>query len=109
MVSASSVITPAPLYGAQRGSAHAEQVGKGDDHGDDGEAQAKACEGHGGILRDTADVNAIHDVVEHIDQLGQGHGQGKVQNVFDDASLGKVVLGVWVCGRRHGWYRLIWI
>ena len=58
-------------------AAVAHQGGEGGDDHDQRQADAHAGQGQGAVLGNVADVDAIHDVVQHIDQLG-GHG-GKCQ------------------------------
>ena len=69
------------------GAPHPEEVGKGGDDGNDGEGQPQAGEGQGRRLGDVSDVHPVHHAVEDVDELGQGHGQGQVEDVAGHLAL----------------------
>ena len=91
MASASFSFPPSPFNGAQGSAAHAEKVGKGNHNGYDGQAEPQPCEGEGCILRYHSYINAVHDVIQHIDELRQGHGDRQLHDISHHAALGKIV------------------
>ena len=60
----------------QRGAAHAHQRGDGAHHGDHRAADAHPRQGHVADFGDVADIHAVHDAVQHADELGQHTGDG---------------------------------
>ena len=82
-------VSPSPLHGAQRRAAGAAQIGKAHDNGDHRHCQAQPGEGQ--VAGQQPQIDAVHHAVQHVDELGQRHGEGQGQNVFGDAPLGKVV------------------
>ena len=84
----------APGDGAQRRAAGAAEVGEGRHDGDDGKAQPQTRQGQHALCGQAADEHAVHDVVQHVHDLGNGHGDGHAQDVGGDAPLGKVVFRV---------------
>ena len=90
------LVSPAPFNGTQRRSAHAEQIGKRDHDRDHRKAEPQARQGFRRILRHMADVNPIHYIIKHVDQLCQRHGQCQIGDIFHHAALGKIILN-----RRH--------
>ena len=63
------LISPSPFNGAQGSAAHAEKVGKGNHNGYDGQAETQPGEGKGGILWYHSYINAVHNIIQHIDEL----------------------------------------
>ena len=80
----------APGDGRQRGAAGAEQVGKGPDQGDQRETDAQPRQRNGAAARHMADIHPVHDVVKHMNKLGQHHRQAESENVSRYFSLGKI-------------------
>ena len=71
-------VSPSPLNGTQGRPAHSEQIGKSGDNGNDGKAKPQPRQGQGGVLRNQTDIEPVHNIVHHINQLGQGHGQSQL-------------------------------
>ena len=68
-------VPPSPGDGAQRGTADTEKVGKsGNDH-NDGETQPDAPKAQGSLTGNPANVNAVYNAVQQVQQLGDQHGQ----------------------------------
>ena len=57
-------------------AADADEGGEGADHGHDGAADPHTRQGQVPHHRDVADVDAVHDAVQHADELGQHTGDG---------------------------------
>ena len=87
-----------PGDGAQRRTAHAEQVGKGCDQRHDGKADPQPRQGQSALPGEFADINAVHDVVQQVQHLGDEHGGGDGKNVLPDAAGGKIHLLAMVRG-----------
>ena len=66
--------------------------GEGGHQGDDGEGDAHTGEGDAAHLRDMSDVDAVHDVVQHIDELGRHRGYGQLQHEPADGRGSKLLL-----------------
>ena len=77
--------------GAERPAAGAEEHREGRDERENGGADPDAGQGQTALEGDVADVHAVHHTVENVDELGQHHGDGHVQNRAPDAALGKIV------------------
>ena len=85
------VVPLAPGDGAERSAAGAAEIGKGADQRNQREADAQARQSNGALrLRQVADVHPVHDVVEHVDQLGQHDGQSQLHDQRRDLALGKI-------------------
>ena len=55
------------------------QAGEGGHDHDEGHADAHAGEGQSALTGDVSDVDPVHDVVEHVDDLRAHGGQGQAQ------------------------------
>ena len=53
------LVSSAAGYSTQRSAAHPEEIGKSDNHSDNGKAYSKACHGQGSVFRHSANVNAV--------------------------------------------------
>ena len=67
-----------------------DRVGEGRDDGDDGEGEPQAGQGVAGGVGQAADVHPVHHAVQHVDELGHGHGQGQAQDIPRHTALGEV-------------------
>ena len=74
-------------------AAHAHQVGEGGDQDDDGIGHAQAGQRQAAGAGDVAHVNPVHDVVQHVDQLGQGRGQGQAENQGQQGRCAQALVG----------------
>lgn len=86
--------SPAPRRMEARGAAHAGEGGEGGDEHQDGEGDPQAGEGVPPHLRDVADVDAVHDVVQHVDQLGGHRREGQLHHQGPDGGAGQGGLAV---------------
>lgn len=87
------ILLPSPGDGAQGRAAHAVEVGKGGDDIDDGKDDAHPGQGQGGGgASDPADEKAVRDIVEHVHQLGYGHGDRHCQNIAGHAAFTEIML-----------------
>ena len=77
--------------GAQRRAAHAEKLCERRDNADNRERQSDSRQRQRRRLREMADVHAIDNAVQHVNELRRRHRQGEVHNTACNASLGKVV------------------
>ncbi len=84
------VVLLAHVNGGPGRAARPHQGGEGGNQHDDREAQPHAGEGQAAVLRHMTDVNAVHDVVEHIDKLGHHGGDSQLQQQFADVALPQI-------------------
>ena len=82
------------LDGGQGGAPLPRKGGKGGDQGDDGEGDPHAGEGHVPDLRDVADIDAVHNVIEHVDDLSRDRGHRQLQNQFPNGGGGQDFIAV---------------
>ena len=73
-------VAGAQLDGSQRRAAHSGECGKGRDQQDDGERNAHACQRKCACAGDVADVDPVHDIVQHVDELRGNGRQGKTEH-----------------------------
>ena len=85
-------VSPAPLNGTEGSPAHSKQVGEGRNHGNNGETQSHPRQGQTPCSGNPAYIDAVHHIVQHIDQLSQRHGHCQVDNIPDNAPFGKIIL-----------------
>ena len=85
-------VSRAQADGGQRGAPHAGEGGEGRDEHEDGEGDAKAGEGGTAHLRDVADVDTVHNVVQHVDELGRHRGQGQLDHQRADGGIRQCLL-----------------
>ena len=78
--------------GGQRRAAHPGEGGKGGDQHQDREGHPQPGEGGAAYHCNVADVDAVHDVVEHIDELGRHGGQGQLEHQRADGGAGERLL-----------------
>ena len=76
----------------QRRTAHADPGGKGADHGHHRTAHAHTCQGRIADQGNIADINPVHNAVEHADKLGQHAGNGNPPHQGPDGIRSQVVL-----------------
>ena len=76
----------------QRCAAHADERGEGADQGHHRPADPHARQGGLPDHGDVADVDAVHDAVQHADELGQHAGNGDPQHQRPDGVRAQVVL-----------------
>ena len=76
--------------GEKRRAAHAKQVGKGIEDHNNGKTDAQAGQRQVAGARDLADIHAVHNIVEQVDQLRHGHGQSQLDDTTTDLSFRKV-------------------
>ena len=80
-----------------------------DGPGDEPVSQSHAGEGHPAHVRHMADVDAVHDVVEEVDQLGHHCRRGQLQEQFPNRSRAKLAAAValtavfWLFGEKLLW------
>ena len=65
--------------GGPRRAAEAHEGGEGGDDHDKRHADAHAGQRHRAHIRNVADINAVHDVVQHVDDLRRYGGQGQLE------------------------------
>ena len=82
------------LDGGQGRASLPRKGGKGGDQGDDGEGDSHAGEGHVPDLRDMADIDAVHNVIEHVDDLSRDRGHRQLQNQFPNGGGGQDLIAV---------------
>ena len=75
----------------QRRTADADERGKGADHGHHRPADSHARQGHLADVGNVADVNAVHNAVEHTDKLGQHTGNGNAPHQRANGVVPQVV------------------
>ena len=85
--------TGTPGDGAQGCAAGSEQIAEGGDQSHNGKNQTHAGQGQTGCPRQMAQVDPVHHIVQHLHRLGDGQGDGLVQNIAPHFPLGKVVFG----------------
>ena len=86
------LLPPLPhAHGHDGGAPQAHQGGKGGQQGDDGAAHPHPRQGQVADALDVADVNAIHDAVEHADQLGQHGGDSQPAHQLKNRVAAQVV------------------
>ena len=73
-------VAGAQLDGSQRRAAHSGECGKGRDQQDDGERNAHARQRKCACAGDVADIDTVHDVVQHVDELRGNGRQGKTEH-----------------------------
>ena len=81
------------LFPVRNSTAHAAESRKGGDDHDDGQAYPHAGESQlAHRLRGlhVADVDPVHQVIEHVDDLGGDGGQGQREQELSDAAAAKV-------------------
>ena len=88
---------PRPVAGAQadggqRCAAHTSKGGKSGDQHKDGEGDAQTGEGSAAYLWDVTNIDAVHNVVEHVDELGGHCGQGQFDHQRADRGAGQRLL-----------------
>ena len=88
----------APGDGAQRRTAHPEQVGEGRDQRDQREAQPQPRQGQGALAGDFADVDAVHNVIQKVEHLRHQHGCRHRQNAPAHIAGGKIHLAPAMAG-----------
>lgn len=85
-----------PCDGTERRTADPEQIGKGDDCGNNRHGKTQACKGKGGMIRNAADIHSVHDIIKDIDQLSQCHRQRQRKNIFYHTSFGKIIYRIFL-------------
>ena len=80
-------LVAAAVDGAEGRAARTEEVGEGENERHDGEGEPQPREGVRGVRGKMPDVDAVHEVVEHLHEHGNGHRHGEPHDVFSDASL----------------------
>ena len=78
--------------GGQRRAAHPGEGGKGGDQHQDREGHPQPGEGGAAYHCNVADVDAVHDVVQHIDELGRHRGQGQLYHQRANRGAGQRLL-----------------
>ena len=73
-------VAGAQLDGSQRRAAHSGECGKGRDQQDDGERNAHSRQRKCACAGDVADVDPVHDIVQHVDELRGNGRQGKTEH-----------------------------
>ena len=87
-------LVPSPgtqLDGGQGRAALSGKGGEGGHQSDDRKCNAHAGEGGAAHLRDVSNVDAVHDVIQHIDELGRHRGYGQLQHEPSDGRGGKLL------------------
>ena len=82
----------APRNRAQRRPAHSKQIGKSHNNCDHGQRQADSRVRLRRGMRVMANVDSVHNTVQHIDQLGQRHGQCQAHNITRNTALAEIIL-----------------
>lgn len=78
---------------ARGGAAGTAQHGKGVEQHQDGHAQAHAGQGGGAYFGQVADINAVYNVVQQVDDLRDDSGQSQLQHPAADTAAAHVLLG----------------
>ena len=94
---AQDALSPLPVSrpqadGGQRGAPLAGKGGEGGDQGDDGKGHPQAGEGGAPDDRDVADIDAVHDVVQQVDELGRHRGHRQLPHQLPDGGGGQGAL-----------------
>ena len=87
--------------GGQRGAALSGEGGKGGDEHDDGEGHPHSGEGDVAYLGDVADIDAVHNVIQHVDDLGRHSGYRQFQHQRADGGLGQAFFVAGLCQETH--------
>lgn len=80
-----------PGDGTQRRAAHSKQIRECRDNADDWKHDAHAGQSQAGAAAHMSDEETVCDVVKHIYQLRDGHGDGHAQNTAGDAALAEIL------------------
>ena len=75
--------------GCQRGAPHARKGGKGGDQGEDGKGHPHTGEGRFSHHGNVADIDPVHDVIQHVDKLGGHSGGGQAEHQRADGRAGQ--------------------
>ena len=87
------IVLSAPGNGAQGRAPRAEKIRKSGQQGNQGKADSHPREGHGGGPRYSSDIDSVHNIVEHIQQLGHGHGHCHAHDISGHGALAEIILG----------------
>ena len=71
----------------KRGAAVTKEIGESGNHRNNGKCKADACQRAGTGARHMPQINAVHHIVEYIDELREGHGNRQAQNVGSDRAF----------------------
>ena len=78
--------------GGQRRASHSGEGGKGGNEHQDGKGDPQPGEGLPAHLLNVPDVNPVHDVIQHVDELGGHGGQGQLHHQRPDGGAGQSLL-----------------
>ena len=82
----------AARHRAQRSTAQSEQIGKRGNERHKGEAQADTCQRKRALAGDFADINAVYNIIQQVEQLRDEHRCGHRKYPAADAALRKINL-----------------
>ena len=82
----------AARHRAQRSTAQSEQIGKRGNERHKGKAQADTCQRKRALAGDFADINAVYNIIQQVEQLRDEHRCGHRKYPAADAALRKINL-----------------
>ena len=82
----------AARHRAQRSTAQSEQIGKRGNERHKGKAQADTCQRKRALAGDFADINAVYNIIQQVEQLRDEHRCGHSKYPAADAALRKINL-----------------